>query len=381
MNSNNDFDFELRRSWAEIDLAQLCENYKIYKSRVPVGMSVMGVVKADAYGHGDVRCAIALEGVGAELFAVATVKEAVKLRVGGVRGEILILGYTPVELWETLVKYDLTQTLLSEEYAKALADAATERVKCQFAIDSGMNRIGLDAEAPAECERIIREYADKLNLNGIYTHLCVADGDSAEDVGFTDRQRELFGGVACRVADMGLKYVHCMNSAGGLFHSEDGFVGNVARLGIVLYGLKPDRSNTLPEGIKGVMTWKTSVAMVKTVYADETVGYGRTFRADKPTVVATLPTGYADGYNRLLSNKGYVLIKGKRANIIGRVCMDQMMVDVTDIDGVAMGDEVVLIGQSGDEVITADDMAALVGTIGYEIVCDVSARVDRVYVK
>ena len=381
MNPNNDFDFELRRSWAEIDLSQLCENYRIYKESVPVGMSVMGVVKADAYGHGDVRCALALEGVGAELFAVATVKEAVKLRAGGVRGEILILGYTPVELWETLVKYDLTQTLLSEEYAKALADVASCDVKCQFAIDSGMNRIGLDAEAPAECERIIREYAGKLNVNGIYTHLCVADGDSAEDVGFTGRQRELFGGVACRVADMGLKYVHCMNSAGGLFHSADGFVGNIARLGIVLYGLKPDRSNTLPEGIKGVMTWKTSVAMVKTVYADETVGYGRTFRADKPTVVATLPTGYADGYNRLLSNKGYVLIKGKRANIIGRVCMDQMMVDFSDIDGVAMGDEVVLIGESGDEIITADDMAALVGTIGYEIVCDVSSRVDRVYIK
>ena len=381
MNSGNNVELELKRSWAEIDLAQLCENYKIYKSRVPVGMSVMGVVKADAYGHGDVRCALALENVGAELFAVATIKEAVKLREGGVRGEILILGYTPVELWETLVKYDLTQTLLSEEYAKALADVASEKVKCQFAIDSGMNRIGLDAEAPAECERVIREYAEKFDLNGIYTHLCVADGDSGEDIGFTGRQRELFGGVACRVSDMGLKYVHCMNSAGGLFHSADGFVGNIARLGIVLYGLKPDRSNTLPEGIKGVMTWKTTVAMVKTVYENETVGYGRTFCAHKPTVVATLPTGYADGYNRLLSNKGYVLIKGKCANIIGRVCMDQMMVDVTEIDGVAMGDEVVLIGQSGDEIITADDMAALVGTIGYEIVCDVSARVDRVYVK
>ena len=381
MNANNDFGLELRRSWAEIDLSRLCENYRIYKESVPAGMRVMGVVKADAYGHGDVRCALALEGVGAELFAVATIKEAVKLRVGGVRGEILILGYTPVELWEALVKYDLTQTLVSEEYAKALADVASEKVKCQFAIDSGMNRIGLDAEEPAECERIIREYAGKLNVNGIYTHLCVADGDSAEDVGFTGRQRALFGDVACRVADMGLQYVHCMNSAGGLFHSADGFVGNIARLGIVLYGLKPDRSNTLPEGIKGVMTWKTSVAMVKTVHADETVGYGRTFRADKPVVVATLPTGYADGYNRLLSNKGYVLIKGKRANIIGRVCMDQMMVDVSDIDGVAMGDEVVLIGESGDEVITADDMAALVGTIGYEIVCDVSSRVDRVYLK
>ncbi len=374
-------DSMVRRSWAEVDLSQLCENYRIYRSAICDGMNVMAVIKADAYGHGDVRCALALQEDGVDIFAVSNIKEAIKIREGGVRGEILVLGYTPVELWKEILRYDITQTLVSEEYAEALSCVAQEKIKCQFAIDTGMNRIGLDAELPDDCDRVIRKYANLFSLNGIFTHLCVADGDSESEVGFTDRQRALFAGVAERIADLDLKYIHCMNSAGGLFHSTTkGYRGDIARLGIVLYGLKPDRSNTLPEGIMPVLTWKTVVSMVKTVKAGETIGYGRTYSVDRDMKIATLPTGYADGYNRLLSNKGYVLIKGKRADIVGRVCMDQMMVDVTDIADVAMGDEVILIGNSGCESITADDMAELVGTIGYEIVCDISKRVDREYV-
>lgn len=379
MNSN--LDIKLRRSWAEIDLSRLRANYRIYKAELPENMEVMAVVKADAYGHGDVECATALEALGAKLFAVATLTEAIKLREGGVRGEILILGYTPVEHWEKLFEYGITQTLVSDEYAEALSAVASKKIKCQFALDTGMNRIGLDAEKADECERIIRKFSEIFDLNGIFTHLCVADCDGDEEVDFTEKQIKLFEGVACRVCDMKLKYVHCMNSAGGLFHSAAGeYNGSLARLGIVLYGLKPDRSNVLPDGIKPVMSWKTAVAMVKTVIEGETVGYGRTFRAPKPMKIATLPTGYADGYNRMLSNKGYVLIKGRRAKIVGRVCMDQMMVDVTDIDGVAMGDEVVLIGEDGGEIISADGMAELIGTIGYEVVCNVSSRVERVYI-
>lgn len=170
-----------------------------------------------------------------------------------------------------------------------------------------------------------------------------------------------------------------MNSAGGLWHHSD--VSCFARLGIILYGLKPDYMNTLPDGIDPALSWKSVVSMVKKVKPGDTIGYGRSFIVEHPVRIATIPTGYADGYPRLLSNKGWVLINGCKAPIVGRVCMDQMMVDVTDIPEVEYESEVVLIGKSGDEVITADDLANLIGTIGYEIVCGISKRVDRFYVE
>ena len=181
--------------------------------------------------------------------------------------------------------------------------------------------------------------------------------------------------VAERIADLKLSFVHCLNSAGGLWH--DCTMSSLVRLGIILYGLKPDYANSLPSGIKPVLEWKTVVSMVKRVHAGETIGYGRSYHVEKDMTVATLPTGYADGYNRLLSNKGRVFIHGHAAPIVGRVCMDQMLVDVTDIPDVKLGDEVVLLNR---DTYTADDMAEELGTIGYEIVCDISSRVTRVFV-
>jgi alanine racemase len=205
----------------------------------------------------------------------------------------------------------------------------------------------------------------------LFTHLCVADVPDGRE--FTEEQIGKFKAVAERVADLRLPFVHCLNSAGGLFHAP---FGNLVRLGIILYGLKPDRGNELPAGIRPAMTWKSVVSMVKTIRPQETVGYGRTYRAEADTVVATIPTGYADGFSRALSNKGRVTIRGKVAPIIGRVCMDQITADVTGIPGVGIGDEVVLLGGDYD----ADDMAADIGTIGYEVVCDIGKRVPRVYV-
>ena len=374
-----DNNFFLKRCWAEIDLECIKKNYLIYKEALPHGMKAVAVVKADAYGHGDCEVARALMCVGADYFAVSNLKEAIKLREGGVKGEILILGYTPAECADKLYEYDVTQAIVSREHAKSLCEAQKSKIKCQFAIDSGMNRIGLDGEKPEECEEIIREYKDKFNLCGIFTHLCVADGESEADKAFTLTQINTFKAVAERISDLNLPYIHCMNSAGGLFHAGENPFGNLARLGIVLYGLKPDIKNTLPEGIKPAMTWKTVVAMVKTIHKGETVGYGRTYTADGNVIVATLPVGYADGYNRLLSNKGYVVINGEKAPVIGRVCMDQITVDVTHIPDVKQGDEVILMGNGTDLALTADEMAQMVGTIGYEIVCDVSKRVERRY--
>lgn len=362
-----------QRSWVEIKLSTLYSNLQIYSSHLPITTQIMAVVKADAYGHGDRVVAKYLSDNGVRHFAVSNIDEAIHIRAEGVTGQIMILGYTPIERAGELIEYDVIQTLLSEEYAEALA-ATGLPVKCQFAIDTGMRRIGLNADNPDYCEQVIREYSHRLDLNGLFTHLCVAD--VPEQNGFSVKQIGLFEEVSARVSDMNLS-CHCMNSAGGLWHNSNSSC--FARLGIILYGLKPNYLNTLPEGIKTVLSWKSVVSMVKSVQPGDTIGYGRSYTVDRPMTIATIPTGYADGYPRLLSNKGYVLINGKKADIVGCVCMDQMMVDVTDIPDVRFESEVVLIGESGDEIITADDLANMIGTIGYEIVCGISKRVDRVY--
>ena len=371
----------IKRSWVEIDLSRLKENYRIVKDSLSADAQIMGVVKANAYGHGDVVVARLLENLGSRLFAVSNIREAIALRQAGIGGEILILGYTPTEYAEQLYEYNITQTLVSKEYAEKLCRATERRLKVQFAIDTGMNRIGLDGEDADACADVIRRYAERFDMQGIFTHLCVADSTKETDIAFTKRQMELFSAVAERVDDLAMPYVHCLNSAGGIYHYEKakGKLGNIVRLGIVLYGLHPDLDNPLPEGIAPALNWKTVISMVKDVHAGEDIGYGRSYTAEKDLRVATLPTGYADGYNRCLSGKGYVLIHGKKARILGRVCMDQMMVDVSDIPDASMGDEVILIGRSGEEQITADDMGQMLGTIGYEIVCDISERVDRLY--
>lgn len=365
-----------KRSYVEIKLHTLKNNLEIYKKNIFAPMDIMAVVKADAYGHGEREVSKFLFDNGIRNFAVSNIDEAIHIRESGVVGQILILGYTPIEKVTDLVKYDITQTLLSEDYAEKISKTNLP-VKCQFAIDTGMRRIGLNADNPDECERIIRKYEDKLLLNGLFTHLCVADTPKQDE--FTKKQIKLFEDIVFRVKDIGLPFVHCMNSAGGLWYQSN--VSVFARLGIVLYGLKPDYLNQLPEGIEPVLSWKSLVSLVKEVKVGDTIGYGRTYTVNHPMKIATIPTGYADGYPRLLSNQGYVLINEKKAPIIGRVCMDQMMVDVTEIPNVGFETEVVLIGKSGNLVLTADDLGDTIGTIGYEIVCGISKRVDRVYIE
>lgn len=372
-----------KRSWIEINLSQLKKNYFVYKNSLKKETDIMAVIKADAYGHGDVQVARLLSECGVHLFAVSNIDEAVGLREAGIEGEILILGYSSVYYAKTLWFYDLTQAIVSEEYANALAETGL-KIKCQFAIDTGMNRIGLDGDKPEVCERIIRNYYDKFNLTGIFTHLCVADTETEECKIFTVGQIDKFKTVANRILDLNLPYMHCCNSAGGLFYLDDDElfhnIGNVVRLGIILYGLKPDDANTLPEGIEPAMEWKSQISMVKDVFPGETIGYGRTYKVEKESRVATVTTGYADGLNRLLSNKGFVMINGYKAPIVGRVCMDQTLVDVTGIPDVHMGSRATLIGKSGDLTYTADDMARDLNTIGYEVICNITKRVQRFYV-
>lgn len=363
----------IKRSWVEIDLEVLKNNYKIYAEKLGSRREVMAVVKANAYGHGAVKVATALAEVGCRNFAVSNVEEAMELRLAGIRGQILILGYTPIAALDYVLEYDLTQAIVSEEYAEKAAEYLGERshkMKVHFVLDTGMNRIGISAKNPDYCDRFIRKYRERFRPTGMFTHLCVADTPAEDE--FTRAQINALRAVDERIEDLEFPYVHCLNSAGGLF--QRGF-GDLGRLGIVLYGLKPDYENILPEGIRPAMQWKTVIAMLKTVPAGETIGYGRSYKTERDTVVATLPTGYGDGYHRRLSNLGHVIIHGKKAPIIGRVCMDQMMVDVTDIPEASFEDEVILLGDG----YTADDMAHSLGTIGYEIVCHITKRVTRTY--
>ena len=223
-----------------------------------------------------------------------------------------------------------------------------------------------------------------LHVNGIFTHLCVADSINKDDIEYTKRQLALFKNVADELKDLSLPYIHCYNSAGGLFHLENNEfnkdIGNIIRLGIILYGLKPDVSDSLPEGIKPAMTWKSVISLVKELKAGEFISYGRTYVTTKKSLIATVTTGYADGYKRYLSNRGFVLVNGRKAPIVGRVCMDQTLIDVTNIPNVKMGDVVILMGENENNVYNADDMAKDLGTIGYEIVCNISKRVQRFYI-
>ncbi len=372
----------LKRTWAEIHLDRLDLNLENFRRLLPRGTKLMCVVKASCYGHSDLAVCPHLQEKGVDMFAVSNVQEAVHLRKMGIDGEILILGYTPPEAALPLAEYDIIQTVTETEYAFSLAENLTDgrKIRCHTAIDTGMSRIGLHGSA----DEIAAEYAkiaaaEGIIAEGIFTHFAAADSPDNDDKAFTARQAEKFAQVRRSIEKLTgkpLKEAHCLNSAGAVYGADS--TSTIARLGIILYGLMPDPANPLPFEPLPVMDLRSVVSQVKDIDKGVSVSYGRTFTADRKMRIATVCCGYADGYPRSLSNKGYVLIRGRRAPIVGRVCMDQFMCDVSDIDGVRSGDVVTLIGKDGDESITADGIAALTGTIGYEIVCGISSRVPRV---
>lgn len=369
-----------KRTWAEIDLSRIESNLAVYRLSLPSGFDITAVVKANAYGHGDIRVAGRLAACGVDSFAVATLDEAIRLRQSGIAGEILVLGYTSPELMGLAVEHGITQTLVDSFYAERLSVLPFHReIKVQYAVDTGMNRIGLDGDDPRACLRDIYRAAKDFNLTGIYTHLSAADGVGRVEREFTCRQIESFARIARGSASLGIK-AHCLNSAGGLCYSDlPPEISKTVRLGIALYGLKPSSEIVLPEGIAPALSWYARVSAVKSVRRGEHIGYGLTYTADRPRLIATVTVGYADGYSRIASGRAYLLINGQRAPVVGRVCMDQLMVDVTLHSHVRAGDEAVLIGKSGGEILTADMLAETVGTIGYEVLCGISERVERVY--
>ena len=366
-----------KRTWAEIDLDAAERNLNILKGFVDKEKTrPCCVLKAFGYGHGDAVLMKLYQSLGVDFFAVSNIDEAIGLRKNGCTGDILILGYTDAAYAAELAEYDIIQAAVSAEYARELSAAAGKPVRVHIKLDTGMGRIGLIAKDREKCLEEIAQIKKlpKLVPEGIFTHFAVADSLEEESCGYTDMQKELFFSIAEEAG--GFKEVHCLNSAGAELHYDSR--STLARFGILLYGLNPDTSLEMPKGIEPVMEVKTVIGYIKELHEGDCVSYGRTFTAQRDMRAATLPIGYADGYPRLLSNRGEVIICGKRAKILGRVCMDQMIVDITDIPEAKIGTEVTVFGRGE---ITADDIAALCGSIGYEIICAVSPRVPRVYLK
>lgn len=353
------------RVLAEIDLNAVRRNFMRIKERSQ--KKVMAVVKADAYGHGALPVSLALCNM-ADHFAVATIDEAIELREGGIEKPILILGYLSPKYFRELIKYDIEQTIFDLESAKELAKLGG---KAHIAVDTGMGRIGFLSDTAGICEMKAVCDMEGLQIKGIFTHFASAD---EADLSFTKDQLEKFLNV-CRALEsegIDIPLKHAANSAAAISLKE--YPLDMVRAGIVLYGLTPS-SDVENIGLESALSLRSHVVHVKKVPPGTTVSYGRTFVTERESVIATVPVGYADGYPRALSNCGRVVINGKTAPIAGRVCMDQFMVDVTDIGPVNVGDTVYLI----DKTVTADEIANLDGTINYETVCKISARVPRAY--
>ncbi len=367
----------LKRTWAEIDIDALLHNFHIIK-----GLScgkIAAVIKANAYGHGALFVANTLEKDGVDMFAVSNIEEAIELREGGISTPILLLGYTPISAAKLLLKYNIIQTVYSLEYAEELSEQAKKygaTIECHLKLDTGMSRIGFDCRSDALCgvsEMIKVAAFSGLNVTGAFTHFATAD----EETENTNAQYERFVAAtdALKANGITLPLLHCCNSAGLMLHPDKH--ASLSRPGIILYGLKPDKEMESDLDLIPVMSLKSTVSLVKTIKKGDAVSYGRRFIADRDMTVATISVGYADGYPRALSNKGYVLINGQKAAILGSVCMDQTVVDVSGISDIKIGDEVLLFGKE----LSADDVASLCDTISYELVCGVSHRVPRVYIK
>ena len=372
----------LHRTWAEIDIKALVHNFECIK-KLSEKSKLMPVVKADAYGHSVCDIAPVLQKLGAASFAVSNIDEAITLRKCGITLPILILGYTPAEQAFNLAQNDITQSVFSSEYAEALSQQALKAnvtVKIHIKLDTGMGRIGFDCrneQLSGICDAVSAARMDGFLFDGIFTHFASSDRDKQTEDGFTDEQYSRFSSAISHFCAEGLSpnEVHCCNSAAVCFDADKH--SDICRPGIILYGLTPADGLKLPCEFIPVMTLKSVVSMVKDIKPGETINYGRTFKADKKMRVATISAGYADGYPRLLSNCGEVIVSGKRAPVIGRVCMDQFSIDVSHIPNVKQGDEVILFGKE----LPVEELAALCGTINYEIVCGISSRVPRVIIE
>ena len=376
------------RAWAQIDLTQIEHNVQQIRQLIPASSKIMGIVKADAYGHGDVECTRELERCGVDFFAVSSVDEGVHLREHGIHSPILILGYTPPAHFHYLHECDLIQTLVDLPYAKKLEAYAKAQgcvIEAHVKADTGMSRIGVIVQDHAyHIEEILKMYAMKhVKVTGIFSHFSVSDSHTEEDLAFTAHQIELFDRVLSDIQaagfDCGVR--HLQNSYGILNYPDLHY--DYVRPGLLYMGVTSDDQipiNTAPD-FHPILSLHANVTMVKMIAPGVSVSYGRHFRAERETKVASVSIGYADGIPRILSNTGFeVLLHGVRVPIIGNICMDQLMIDVTGIPEAREGDEVTLLGRDGTEAITMEELAKLSGRFHYEIPCLMGKRLPRVYV-
>ena len=375
------------RSWVEIDLSKISHNVKEVQKLIPSTSKIMAIVKANGYGHGDVECSKELERLGIDFFGVSSVDEGIRLRDHGITSPILILGYTPPVHFHYLHEKNLIQTLVSLDYAKKLDFYCKENnviVKAHVKIDTGMSRIGIQCQDHIYRIEDVKEVyrLQAIDVCGIFSHFSVSDVLDEENISFTQHQKELFDRVHSDLKECGINpgTTHLQNSYGILNYPDLAY--DYVRPGLLWMGVTSDDQigiRTNPD-FKPIMEWKANVSLVKEIEAGVTVSYGRHYKAKEKRKVATLSVGYADGYPRIVSNKGaYVLLHGKKAPIIGNICMDQMMIDVSEIDHVCEGDVATLIGRDQDQVITVDEISRLAHTINNETLCWISARVPRIY--
>ncbi len=374
-----------RPTWVEIDLGAIANNMRHLKTMVGERVGIIVTLKADAYGHGAIKVARTLLSNGADILGVACLNEAIALRRADFTAPILVLGYTPAWQAREAVLNELTTTVFSLDVARALSRAAKDlnsEVRVHVKVDTGMGRLGL---LPPQLLEFIEEIKNLpgLIVEGIFTHLAIADMLDAHGVAgwgreYTLNQLRSFREVLQELEDNGVNipYAHAANSAAIFTYPESHF--NMVRPGIAIYGLAPSSQIPCPAGFEPALSFKTQVAQVKELPPGSYVSYGCAYRTKGPTRIAVIPVGYADGFRRGPRDWGEVLVKGRRAPVVGRVCMDQTMIDVTDIPGVRQGDEVVLIGQQGGDRITVGEVAERLGTVNYEVVSEILARVPRV---
>lgn len=371
------------RAWVEVNLDNIIHNYNVLKKSCNQQTKIMPVIKADAYGHGAVIIAKELENNHADYFAVATLDEAIELRNAQIKTPVLIFTHIDLKRSKDLISNDITQTVYSYDYAKKLSEVANKmnkRLKVHVKIDTGMSRVGLGTNQEDVDEVVKISKLNNIEVEGIYSHLAAAD---EEDTLYTRIQLEKFISFEKKLNETGLviPIKHISNSAATI-RFED-FNLDMVRIGISLYGCYPCGGKVIHNiTLKPALQFKTQVVYIKDVECGTKIGYGCTFETKRKSKIATITVGYADGFSRLLSETASVLISGQRAPIVGRICMDQCMVDVSDIRGeINIGSEVVLYGKQGDIEIRCDEIANLLGTINYEVLCMINRRVPRFYIR
>lgn len=378
------------RCWAEIELSKIKHNVDEIHKMIPKKTKIMGIIKANGYGHGDVAIGKALQACGVDFFGVSSIDEALQLRQAGITATILVLGYTPPIHFHYLHEYDIIQTLISYTYARKIETYAAQMnvmIAAHVKVDTGMSRLGEQCKEEVwDIENVKAMYKlPHIHVQGIFSHFSVSDSlDSQVDIDYTRQQIVLYDRVLSQLREAGIHpgLTHLQNSYGILNHPELAY--DYVRPGLLYLGVTSnDAVNTKQiANFKPIMTWLCNVSYVKMIAPGSSVSYGCNFKASKLTKVATISCGYADGYPRSISNKGKeVLIRGQRARIIGNVCMDQMMVDITHIEDVKEGDRVVLFGYDGSTLLSVDELSRFCETINNDTFCRISARVPRIYHK